>query len=141
MKTKLISKTFFNLLGMSFFLLGISSCTSSSDESLNQKTKSTTTQFEAVYKYLPPDQGVAIMYKNHFTYFYGNSDSTMVTESGTYKVLNDTVYCKVLFSSNPKGIGSEFKWGVESIKGDTLTYVVYSNDGEIIFRGKELIVK
>ena len=135
MKPKLISKAFFNLLGICFFLFGISSCTSSSDETSNQKTRTITSQVEGVYKYLPPGNGAVTISKNHFIFYHGSSES-MVTDFGTYKVSNDTVYNKILDSSNPGYIGYEFKWAQETIKGDTIIYVVYNNDGEIVSRGK-----
>ena len=141
MKTKLISKIFFNLLAVCFFLLVILSCTSTSDESLNQETKTNTTEVEGVYKYLSPTHGQAIITKNHFMLLHGNSDSTMVTDFGTYEVSNDTVYNEVLVSSNTKRNGYEFRWAVEARKSDTLTYVLFNNDGEIVSRGKSLKVE
>ncbi len=93
-----------------------------------------------MFQYSSPLQGQAIMIDNHFSFVLGSSDSTMITEAGTYIESNDTIYNKVLYSSNPKLIGYEFKWSVESFKGDTIIYVVYNNKGEITSRGKAIKV-
>ena len=117
MKTYLNFKTLFVVNGIFLFLLTMSNCNLQT-EATNNETKSSNKQIEGVFQYLPPLQGQAIMIDNYFSFVGGSSDSTMITEAGTYVESNDTIYNKVLYSSNPKLIGYEFKCFLPSLHSE-----------------------
>ena len=93
----------------------------------------------AVYEYLAPMQGKAMMLGNNFLYLGGVSDSTMVAHGGSYTLKTDTFTNKILYATYPFQEGSEFKWSYQSA-GDTMLWTTYKNDGKISSQGKSLKV-
>lgn len=97
--------------------------------------------YEGIFRYVDRLQGQSIMYGGYHVFLYGNSDSTMYAHAGTYISENDTVTNKILYAKNPETVGNEFSWTTESIIGDTATYALVNNKGEVTGRGRSLKIK
>ncbi|WP_340114052.1 hypothetical protein [Maribellus mangrovi] len=88
-------------------------------------------QIQGVLEYLPPNQGLAANFDNHFIFIFGDSDSTMVSQMGTYKTTGDTVIYTTLYSSNPELVGTVIRWSADFTNSDSIKVVIFDESGNI----------
>lgn len=139
MKTKTKLRILTLLAGISLLSFTVLNC--SSPDSSPAEESSLETLVEGVYQYTSPMKGISLMYDNYYSYTYATSDSTMEAISGTYEISNDTATNTVLYSNNEKMVGYKFKWKLDSINGDTVSFVTFNMNGEETERFKALKIK
>jgi len=88
-------------------------------------------------------QGQSIAQGGRFVFLYGPADgsSPMTGESGNYEISGDTVKGTIRFCTNPDRIGLEYWWMIESVSGDTLSYVVMNPEGEVTGGGRSVRIQ
>ena len=108
-----------------------------------EDTTETDSRLEGVWEYLPPTQGQSIAQDGRFVFLYGPADgsSPMTGESGNYEISGDTVKNTIRFSTNPDRIGVEYWWTIESISGDTLSFVTMNPEGEATGGGRSVRIR
>lgn len=94
-------------------------------ETFNQK-------IQGVFEYLPPNQGIAANFDNNFIFVFGDSDTTMVCQAGTYITIADTVICTTQYASNPELEGSVIRWSADFADSDSIKVVLFDDNGNII---------
>lgn len=139
MKTKTKLRILTLLAGISLLSFTVLNC--SSPDSSPAEESSLETLVEGVFQYMSPINGIALVYDNYYSYTYATSDSTMEAITGTYEISNDTATNTVLYSNNEKMVGYKFKWKLDSINGDTVSFVTFNMNGEETERFKALKIK
>jgi hypothetical protein len=103
MKNCLTQGGFLFMVGVS--LLFSSGCNSGSGSNTEDKVvfnqEAFDKQIQGVYEYLGPNQGLAANLENNFIFIFGDSDTTMVCQIGTYTTTGDTVIYTTRFATNP----------------------------------------
>jgi hypothetical protein len=98
---------------------------------------------EGVAEYVSPLQGQSISYGGRFVFLFGPEDGSrpMRGESGNYEILGDTAKNTIRFSTDPDRIGMEFLWTIESISGDTFSYVIMNPEREVTGRARSIMIR
>jgi len=88
---------------------------------------------EGVYTYVAPLKGQASVRNGRFVHLYGQTDgpAQLTGEAGTYKIDGAKVICTYTHSTNAKNVGTSFTWQTKSWSGDTLTYELLNDKGEV----------
>ncbi|GEM_PF-706591 len=89
-------------------------------------------QLQGVFEYLPPNQGMSAMFGNHFIFVFGDSDTTMVCQGGTYTVSGEKVVYTTEYASDPELVGSTIKWSAQFLKDDNVKTIIYDDERNII---------
>lgn len=97
--------------------------------------------FEGFYQYFSPLHGLSVCLDGYYIFLFGESDSTLSVNAGTYENYNDTILSKYLFSTDPQLVGGEFNWVNQSFVRDTLTYALLNEAKEISSIGQSVRVK
>ncbi len=96
---------------------------------------------EGVYKYLPPQKGLAVYNGRHFNFLYGPADGSgaMTASAGTYEMVGDTAVATIFFSTNPAyAPGSRFRFLSRMLPGDTSVYTLLDAAGRPVGGGRAL---
>jgi hypothetical protein len=99
--------------------------------------------FEGTFEYIPPLQGQCIIVDGRFVFLFGPVDGSgpMVANAGTYRIVGDTVTSTVTYSTDAEQVGTSFRWTVEAVAGDTMTWVVVDRAGKVTNRGRSVRVR
>ena len=89
-------------------------------------------QLQGVWAYLPPYQGMSAMLDNHFIFVFGDSDTSMFCQSGTFITSGDTVIYTTQYSSNPELVGTSIKWSAHFLDNDSVKTIIYDDERNII---------
>lgn len=112
-----------------------SSCNSGSKNKTETKAafnkEAYNSQLQGIFAYLPPNQGMSAMLDNHFIFVFGDSDTTMVCQAGTFETFEDTVIYTTEYSSNPELVGSIIKWSAVFMDNDSLKTIIFDDNGNI----------
>ena len=124
-------------------ILLLAACAASGEEQPTQEPMGGADWQEGVWEYVPPLQGQSIANAGRFVFLFGPADGSgpMTGESGNYEISGDTVKNTVRFSSNPDRVGHEYWWTLESLSGDTISYVIMNPQGEITGRGRSIRIQ
>jgi predicted ester cyclase len=98
---------------------------------------------DGIFQYLPPGKGQSINQNGRFVYLFGSADGkrTMTSQAGTQIISGDTIKNTITFSTDTKQIGTTYWWRVKSVDGDTLTYELMSDKGQITGEGRAVRLK
>jgi hypothetical protein len=98
---------------------------------------------DGIFQYLPPGKGQSINQNGRFVYLFGPADGkgTMTSQAGTQIISGDTIKNTITFSTDTKQIGTTYWWRVKSVDGDTLTYELMSDKGQITGEGRAVRLK
>ena len=89
-------------------------------------------QIQGVYGYLDPNQGLSAIFDNNFLFVFGDTDTTMVCQGGTYTTTGDTVIYTTRFASSPELVGSVIRWSAQFMdNNDSVKVVLFDDDGNI----------
>jgi hypothetical protein len=117
------------------FLLFSYSCNSGSENNTEEKVvfnqEAFDKQLQGVYEYLGPNQGLAANFENNFIFIFGDSDTTMVCQVGTYTTTGDTVVYTTRFASDPDLVGSSIKWSPRFMNNDSVKTIIFDDHGNI----------
>jgi len=123
------------LLTMSGLFMFTTSCNSVSKSKTGDKgafnQEAFNEQIQGVWQYLSPNQGYSAAYNNKFIFIFGDSDSTMVCQAGTYTTSGDTVIYTTQYASNPELIGSVIRWSPRFTGNDIFKFVLFDDKGNI----------
>ena len=99
--------------------------------------------FEGTFEYVPPLKGQCIIVDGRFVFLFGPVDEStpMVANAGSYKILHDTVTSTVTYSTDAEQVGTTFRWTVEAVAGDTMTWVVVDGAGKVTNRGRSVRIR
>ena len=129
---------------LGFFAMAVltAACAAPAPEPVQEATGPADWQ-EGAWEYLPPLHGLAVAHEGRFVFLFGPSDGSqpMSAEAGTYVISGDTVRNTVRFSTDTTWIGEEYSWTLESLSGDTLSFVVMDTAGVVIQRARTLIIR
>ncbi len=94
-------------------------------------------------QYVTPLKGQSMARDGSFVFLFGpaDEDAPMTGEAGSYVISGDTVTNTVLFSSDPDRVGLVYKWTPVATSGDTLTYDVMNEAGEVTGRARSVMVR
>jgi hypothetical protein len=108
-----------------------------------QRAETSVNWLEGIYEYVPPLRGQSIAGEGRFVFLYGPADGSgpMTGDAGTYQISGDTVTNTVVYSTIPVEIGLVYRWTPEATSGDTLTYAVMNEAGEVTSRGRSIKVR
>ena len=93
---------------------------------------------DGVFEYLPPFKGQGVIRNGHFVYLFGPSDGSgpMISQAGTHRFSGDTVKNVITYCTDRKLIGTSYWWRVRSWSGDTVTYEIMNDKGQITGVGR-----
>jgi hypothetical protein len=97
---------------------------------------------EGVFEYTGTLQGQSILTGGRYVFLYGPADGSgpMTSHAGTYEISDGVVTHTILYHTDPGQVGGGFSWRLESMSGDTATYVTMDEAGEINGRGRSVRV-
>ena len=130
------------LKGLSFFvILGLfmtfTSCNSGSKSKTEDKAdfnqEAYDQQIQGVFEYLSPNQGLSVNYDKHFIFIFGNSDTSMVCQAGSYTVSRDTVIFTTQYATDPELVGTSIKWSAPFTDNDSIKFFLFDDSGNITF--------
>lgn len=135
MKKELLQVLF--LIGLSCLFFTFTGCNSGSKNQTNEEVafnqETFDKQIQGVYKYGAPYQGISTIFDNHFIFVFGDSDTTMFCQGGTYTASGDTVTYTTKYSSNPEFIGTTITWTADFMGEDSIKVTIFDDNakGEI----------
>lgn len=93
---------------------------------------------EGIFEYVGTLRGQGILSGGSYMFLYGPADESapMTSEAGVYQISDDTAKHTVTYSTDPEQVGLVFMWTIESTSGDTISYVVMDEVGEVTGRGR-----
>jgi predicted SnoaL-like aldol condensation-catalyzing enzyme len=97
---------------------------------------------EGVYEYVAPSAGQASLRNGRFSFLYGQAGGSgqLIGQSGTYNFVDGKVICTSTHSTDRKLIGNSISWRPKSWSGDTLTFEIFNDKGEIASVGRSVRV-
>ena len=97
---------------------------------------------EGLFEYLPPLKGQGVNRNGRFVYLFGpaNGNGPMTSQGGTQQISGDTVKNTIEFSTDPKQVGTTYSWRIKSISGDTTTYEILDEKGQVATSAKAIKV-
>jgi len=133
MKRKILTALTLTLtLGL---FMAITSCnTGSGNKTENKAAFSQETfsqQIQGVFAYMTPYQGLAANFDNNFVFVFGDSDTTMFCQAGTYKTSGDTVIYTTQYATIPELVGSVIRWSADFTDSDSIKIVLFDERGNI----------
>lgn len=122
-------------------ILLFAACTTPEAEATPQASDAES-QLEGAFEYFGALKGQSIMTGGRYVFLYGPADDSgpMTSHAGTYVISGDVVTHTVLYHTDPGQVGDVFSWKVESISGDTISFVTMDESGQIDGRGRSIRV-
>ncbi len=99
---------------------------------------------DGIFEYLPPLKGMALAQGGHYSFVFGPADGSgpMTANTGTYRLVGDTVVNTILYSTDPANpAGSSFRWIWKALSADTLGFSVLDPSGRVTFSGRTVRVR
>jgi hypothetical protein len=123
-------------------LLAIAACKQASkpvEVSTQTDTEAVVTSpMEGIFEYVGALRGQAILSGGSYVFLYGPADESapMTSDAGVYQISDDTAKNTITYSTDPETVGSVYRFTIESTSGDTISYVVMDEVGEVTGRGR-----
>jgi len=97
---------------------------------------------DGVFEYLPPSKGQAVNRNGRFVYLSGPADGKGVMNStaGTQTLSGDIITNTITHCTDPKRMGTTYRWRIKSWSGDTVTWETMNEKGEVIGGGSAIRV-
>lgn len=123
-------------------LLFVATCTTPEADARPQAS-GPDSELEGIFEYFGSLMGQSIMTDGRYVFLYGPADGSgpMTSHAGTYVISGDVVTHTMLYHTNPERVGDVFSWKIESMAGDTISYVTMDEAGEVTGRGRSLRVR
>jgi len=93
-----------------------------------------------VYEYVAPVKGQATMRNGKFIFLFAQGKGPMDGRAGTYTLAGDTAIATFAYATDPKLVGTSFKWVFKSWSGDTVTYTTFTDKGVTTGEGRAVRV-
>jgi hypothetical protein len=97
-----------------------------------------TSPMEGTFEYVGTLRGQGILSGGSYMFLYGPADESapMTSDAGVYQISDDTAKNTITYSTDPETVGSVYRFTIESTSGDTISYVVMDEAGEVTGRGR-----
>lgn len=105
---------------------------------LGQRQGVRPSRLEGTFEYLAPLKGQAILANGRYVFLYGPADESapMTGHAGSYQIARDTGSATISYATDPQMVGATFRWTAVAWSGDTVTYAVLDEAGQITDRGR-----
>jgi hypothetical protein len=93
---------------------------------------------EGTFEYVGTLRGQGILSGGSYMFLYGPADESapMTSDAGVYQISDDTAKNTITYSTDPETVGSVYRFTIESTSGDTISYVVMDEAGEVTGGGQ-----